>query len=242
MKENLIKLVTLQGFDKEIRGILDVENEGAQKIREKETRVEKAKEQLAEKERELREKEIAVTRAEEEVKALEQQYKERNYALMSTKDTKSYDALKAALQDIRDHINETENTSLEIMGEIDTLKEKNAAFKEKIAGEEKKIEELKEQMKEGQKERDEKIAELRQKAQEYEKSLPADILAVYQRMLNMPDRRAIVPLVDRACSGCFSNVTPEEFSRIKIGDSMITCGTCGRIVYIPEVLGKADEE
>lgn len=44
--------------------------------------------------------------------------------------------------------------------------------------------------------------------------------------------RAVVPVVDRTCPGCFQNVPPSFFSGITADQPVKVCENCGRILYI----------
>lgn len=71
-----------------------------------------------------------------------------------------------------------------------------------------------------------------QKAKEkLENQLPRALLTRYQR-LSQRAGRAVVPVVDGVCTGCFTNV-PAIFTSSVNRDKVIYCETCGRILFWP---------
>jgi predicted nucleic acid-binding Zn-ribbon protein len=56
-------------------------------------------------------------------------------------------------------------------------------------------------------------------------------LRVYQR-LSAKYGRAVVPVENRTCLGCFQTVPPSFFSEITADQPVKVCENCGRILYM----------
>jgi predicted nucleic acid-binding Zn-ribbon protein len=56
-------------------------------------------------------------------------------------------------------------------------------------------------------------------------------LSLYERVAARHGR-AVVPVEDRTCLGCFQNVPPLFFSEISADKPVKVCENCGRILYI----------
>ena len=56
---------------------------------------------------------------------------------------------------------------------------------------------------------------------------------VYER-LTAKYGRAVVPVVDKTCLGCFQGVPPSFFSEVTSDKPVKVCENCGRILYFPE--------
>jgi predicted nucleic acid-binding Zn-ribbon protein len=56
-------------------------------------------------------------------------------------------------------------------------------------------------------------------------------LALYERVA-LKHGRAVVPVEDKTCLGCFQNVPPSFFSEISADRPVKVCENCGRILYI----------
>ena len=67
------------------------------------------------------------------------------------------------------------------------------------------------------------------------KSLPPDVISVYNRIMQGRPGTAVVPVSGASCGGCFANLPPQFINEIKKMEKLITCETCGRIlVWVPE--------
>lgn len=52
------------------------------------------------------------------------------------------------------------------------------------------------------------------------------------RRLRQRTGRAIIPVVNNACTGCFTNIPPSFVSSVHHG-KVINCESCGRMLYWP---------
>ena len=64
-------------------------------------------------------------------------------------------------------------------------------------------------------------------------TLPAQLAAVYNRLAQRSrDGIAVSEVVNGSCSACFMSLRPQMQVEVKRGDSIITCESCTRILYI----------
>jgi hypothetical protein len=75
------------------------------------------------------------------------------------------------------------------------------------------------------------VEKLREARSKLEEKLPRALLVRYERLSHRMGR-AVVPVVDATCTGCFSNV-PAVFVSSVNRDKVIQCETCGRILFWP---------
>ncbi len=55
---------------------------------------------------------------------------------------------------------------------------------------------------------------------------------IYERLAEKYGR-AVVPVVDKICLGCFQGVPPKFFSEVDADRPVKVCENCGRILYFP---------
>lgn len=73
----------------------------------------------------------------------------------------------------------------------------------------------------------------RKKREEVFTTLPAQLAAVYNRLAQRSrDGIAVSEVVNGSCSACFMSLRPQMQVEVKRGDSIITCESCTRILYI----------
>jgi len=63
------------------------------------------------------------------------------------------------------------------------------------------------------------------------KDAPQDLLSIYERLLKNKRDRVVVPVEQRACSGCHVILTPQQENLVRQGDRLIFCEHCGRVLY-----------
>lgn len=240
MKDELIKLVTLQKFDSEYRDIQNDIKGSTQKVEQDEQRLAKAEQQYESKKKEAQLKQVHSDRLDQDIKAFELRYKECNYQLMSLKDQKAYDAMKTQLQELRDQISSTESEGIEVLNELEELNKTVTMYKEKIDEEHKRIGELKESMKTQLEEKGKELEALKLKRDSYAENISSSTVDIYNRLLGLPDGKPLAEVQDRTCIGCYSTITLEDLESVKMAEKIITCNQCGRILYIPAQLGAAE--
>jgi len=70
---------------------------------------------------------------------------------------------------------------------------------------------------------------------EYAKSLPPGPLSIYERVLKARDGKAVVQAEGRMCGGCQMSIVPNDFTRLLRMNEIVTCRSCERILYHPEL-------
>lgn len=232
MKAELEQLIALQNADTGIRKIqaeldlipqrrAEIENEFDQRAFEFKTL-----EQQRDTARAIRaqlDKEMAEQRARAE-KA------ERD--LMSSTNSKAYEAAIREIDAAKKHVSELETKTLEQMESAETA-EKSLAEREpeltrmqserdeKLRGFEEKTRAWAEEVEVRQKDRERLLAEL-----------PANIKSMYRR-ISERIRGGVALAEARAgsCSACFMSLRPQVMSEVRRGEEIITCDNCNRILY-----------
>jgi predicted nucleic acid-binding Zn-ribbon protein len=74
---------------------------------------------------------------------------------------------------------------------------------------------------------------LRGELETHERELPADVRAVYDRIVRQKAEDGLAPVEGESCGGCFRQITGNMQSELLMG-RMVTCRTCGRLLYVPE--------
>jgi predicted nucleic acid-binding Zn-ribbon protein len=67
------------------------------------------------------------------------------------------------------------------------------------------------------------------------RALDAEVLKLYDRAFKALGE-AVSPVEAHICQGCFSQVTPNDRSRLLSGRELVSCRVCSRILYLPEIL------
>lgn len=64
--------------------------------------------------------------------------------------------------------------------------------------------------------------------------IPLDLMENYQTLFGVRGSQAVCAVESRVCQGCFTNITTNDTARLMGGSTIVTCGSCQRILYLPE--------
>lgn len=66
------------------------------------------------------------------------------------------------------------------------------------------------------------------------KTADAEIMRIYERLLNNKKDRVVVPIENRTCSGCHIALTAQHENVVRKGERLVFCEHCSRIHYWQE--------
>jgi predicted nucleic acid-binding Zn-ribbon protein len=61
--------------------------------------------------------------------------------------------------------------------------------------------------------------------------VPPEPLAAYERVLEIREGLALVPVVGDACGGCNRRLPPQIVNEALLKAKLVTCESCNRILY-----------
>lgn len=79
----------------------------------------------------------------------------------------------------------------------------------------------------------ERLAALEAERAAHMSGLPAVTRTRYERVLQMRDGKAVVPLREGSCGGCFRKQPPQALVDARRRDRVLSCDGCGRLVVWP---------
>jgi predicted nucleic acid-binding Zn-ribbon protein len=100
---------------------------------------------------------------------------------------------------------------------LDTTKESSKALEEEI------VESIKRINEEGH--------VLKQKRDELVKDADPEVFKIYERLLRNKRDQVVVPIENRACSGCHIMLTAQDENLVRKGERLVFCEHCSRIHY-----------
>ena len=188
--------------------------------------VERANQRLDGIQREQRSLELEIGELEAHLKSAEQ----RLYAGATT----SPKELLGLQEDIRTHQRkkrEAEDRVLELMLQSDEAQEGIAAAQGALQATETRRQDEQAQMLEEKERVSRDLAEREELQQELASALPAQELAMYERLKR--SKGAAVARVERGiCSGCGLALPSQEFQRARTASQLVRCGSCSRLLYV----------
>jgi predicted nucleic acid-binding Zn-ribbon protein len=162
-----------------------------------------------------------------EVKENLEKYQER---MLTIKTNKEYDALVSQIESCKSEISQGEERYLQLMDEIDELKNKAVQLEEKSEAVRR---ENGEQLSTLQAEIDSvetKVDEKRAHRSQLRTKVPKPVMSIYERVRRGKGGDVVVRLRRGACGECFKSQPPQKIQEIKKGETIQTCDSCGRIL------------
>jgi len=75
------------------------------------------------------------------------------------------------------------------------------------------------------------LTELARRREELARTLPLRLFDTYDRMARTRRGQALAEVKDGTCTACRMKIRPKVMSDVRKGEQMITCESCGRILY-----------
>lgn len=236
VKDQIKRLVELQAMDIEVYRFKVQLREKPAEIKALDAEFEAKKSGLKQREEELKAIQLAQKNNEGELKVKEEAIVKADGQLLQLKTNKEYQIKLLEIESIKADKSLIEEKILLGFDQVEAARKAVDAERAVIASCEKEFAVRKKKI-----EDDIAIAQDQMKVKESQRSrltpdVRPDLLARYERILENKEGLAIVPVVDRACGGCFMHLTEQRINEIKRRDEIVTCDMCARIVYLPDDL------
>lgn len=230
MNSDLANLIELQKADAEIARLQADIASLPKKVAAIEARLAGSKQGAEKAKAALKTDELARRKHESDIEALRQKISKYRDQMLSVKTNQEYQALGHEIKFAEENIAKLEDKILETMVDADS---KNADLR-RAEGD------LKAHTAEIEKEKaiatqrtaeDEKLLGLaRERRDSFRKSIDAEILRHYDRVLKFRGS-ALSEALDQRCSGCQVLLRPQVYNELRSTEKFITCDSCQRILY-----------
>ncbi|MBU1319445.1 MAG: hypothetical protein KKG33_13860 [candidate division Zixibacteria bacterium] len=226
--ELLMKLQDIDYFIGELERSKDYLPDMIENLRKEMTEVadtlENHKKRLAEAKLELKSLEI-------EVGANNEALEKYQHQMLSIKTNKEYDALTQEIDRTKEVVSDAEDKTLLLMDEISELEQKIEEYEAKSDETRKlnvdQLEQLQNQI--------DAVGEKMQMKDDERKNvlvrIPKQLMSAYERIRKGRGGDVVVPVKRRSCGACYKQLEPRLVQEIKKADKVITCDSCGRILY-----------
>ncbi|MCA9394986.1 MAG: hypothetical protein KC900_12340 [Candidatus Omnitrophica bacterium] len=183
-------------------------------------------------------KSIVVSRKEFE---LELQSKEdviakANADLNQLKTNKEYSAKISEIESLKADKSQVEEKILRSYDAADAVNADIEKEKAEVAEREKVYLSKKKEIEDEVRVLDDRVKVLDSQRSEIAPHIDPQILKQYEKLLEVKEGRAIVPVNGLACGGCYMNAMPQTVNQIKMRQELIRCEYCARFLYLEDDL------
>lgn len=234
--QNLKVILDLQELDMNMLRLLGVKEKRGEELKGIHKLRKDLEEQRTRKEHDVLEMKKNIKLLEVQVKEHEEKIEKLEKAQNTVKKVDEFNALSQ-------EITSAERAKAGLTNQINELTESLVGEEETLASIKESLETTTESSAALEKEIHEGIAlinkegrELKTKREEVAKGADKEMMAIYERLLNNKRDRVVVPLENRACSGCHIVVTAQHENLVRKGERLVFCEHCSRIHYWPEAV------
>lgn len=239
MQQEIAQLRNLQDFDLQIEeienrtGVLREALDEVTSIHEAlNGSLEAQRAQLEETRALMRDKEI-------ELETNEERYNQSKAKLNHVSNTREYNALEREMDALR-------KMRIQLEGERDSLRDAVQEYEDDVAEKAEKTAELERQIASEEAEIEAQssgaageIKSLQEKRDKLKTDLPKRLIRRYEFISSRRPGAAVVGATEGVCSGCNMRMPPQMFNELQLGNKMIQCPSCQRILFF--VAGPAEK-
>jgi predicted nucleic acid-binding Zn-ribbon protein len=177
-----------------------------------------------------------------------QQQIDRHREQMNTiTSNKQYSAMLVENNNLKNEKSKLEDQALELMNEIEAIKERQTNLQQKLEEQQKLVEQSESEITSAREEVGGRLEELETERDQALEALPTEARYAFQRLADAYEGEAMAEVEEEdrrrkefSCGGCFISL-PREHVNAAAGkpDQMTVCPNCGRILYVNEELKAA---
>ncbi len=172
------------------------------------------------------------TRIETEIAETRTKAEHADRALMSSTNEKEYAAAIREADAARKHISELETKVLEQMEAVEGAETEIGQHEPQVATLRSEMDEKFKAFEEQTRAQVEELATLRATRERLALELPKPLAAMYNRISSrIRDGVAVAEARHNSCSACFMALRPQVMSQVRLGEEIIICDNCNRILY-----------
>jgi predicted nucleic acid-binding Zn-ribbon protein len=168
---------------------------------------------------------------EDEIKVQEQKISKLRDQMMQAKTNEVYRAFQHEIAYCETEIRKFEDKILEFMGEAESLEANVKSAEVRLKEERATVEAEKNRARDRSAEDQKFLAEARAERESLLPLLSARTKSVYDRLRVRGRGVAVADATEGRCTACNITLRPQYFQDLKISDKLMTCESCGRILY-----------
>lgn len=234
VKTHLEVLKKAREIDREIYASLnELEEIPRQRMKMKQV-LEAEKGRLVELEGSLKNLRLKLKNREGELSQKEDQVRKFDGQLGQVKTNKEYSALQQEIASLKADNSLMEEEIIRILDEVEAAEEEIKKENERLKAVEKEFSAREAEWLQKEKSLREALERFKSERQEMMSQVPPDVRNLYDLIVQKKQGLGLVPVSGESCGACQLQLRPQLLNEIRLGESLIVCENCSRILYIEE--------
>ncbi|HEX2329736.1 MAG TPA: C4-type zinc ribbon domain-containing protein [Candidatus Angelobacter sp.] len=230
MNPDLQNLIELEKVDREIARLTDEIAALPRRVAEIESKLAGDKAEVEKARQAIKNNEAARRKHESDIQTFQQKIVKYREQSSSVKTNDEYRALMHEVEFAEKQISGCEDKILELMISLENDEKKLKAAEADLKTESAAVEKEKEEARKRTAEDESQLKDLNGQRTQLRSTVGDSALAHYDRVLRQR-KSAIAEAREQKCQACFVMVRPQTWQELKSNDQIITCSSCGRILY-----------
>lgn len=234
MNADLKKLIRLQAVDNGVREYTAKTDAFPVRSQALDVQLRSAQAGVAEAEGAIRTNQEQRKKLEAKVSDLEVKISKYRDQLMSVKTNEEYRAMTKEIEFSQSAIRKEEDQILVLMENMESLGGALGKAQARLREDEATVASDRATLETANEEDTRTLEAYRRERQELVSGIQEDVLDHYERVRNFRGGIGIAPARNEECVICNVRMRPQVFQEVRRNDAIITCDSCGRILYDPE--------
>ena len=238
-----IALVRLFKADQDLRQAQERYDQAARSVRIQERRTNELSTRLQAAQQTLKENQSQAAQFDLEIKARDAKIEKFRTQQQQAKNAKEYQAFLVEINTEKADRNKIEDETLKVLEQVERIQGEVKTLSTQLEEERTKLKQIQDQIGDQLAALQTDIDRLRPAREQAYQALPPKGRQAFERLSEHHEGEAMAPLVkpDRrreeyVCGSCNMSLVVDVYNRLHSRDELVTCASCGRLLYIPDDL------
>lgn len=233
MHPHVQKLLEVQQVDQKIALLRRQQESVPREAAQRESRLAAARQAAESSARSLQQAELRSREVDLSVRQSDEELKNLELKLNIIKNNAEYQAILFQIESVKKERSAVEDEGVQILEQMDALKTTSEQAKAALAEEDRVFEEFQAKAQKLLVEKQAEVEKISVGRDKLLEGVPPELLEEYERLFAVRDGLAVCAVDAQFCQGCYTHITMNDLAKLSGGRSVVQCGSCQRILYLP---------